>query len=522
MNAFLHTTELSSIAIGARVLAVSDDFFASAHNLILVEPAISLKGQFGPNGALYSGWESRRHNTAHDWCIIRLGTSGSLIGFDIDTSHFNGNEAPAVSVDAFLGPPDIQPAHDDPRWTELLAKMDCGPNAHHYVQIPDSAPVNYLKLNMYPDGGIARFRAYGHVIPVHPTDPFTLFDLAHVFAGGAVQATSDQHFGVGSNLILPGRGKDMGDGWETKRSRQKGHCDWALIKLGCPGYLQHVEIDTAHFKGNFPESCDIVATSDVDADEWTLILPRTKLGPHRQHYFQLDNVQGRAFTHIKITIYPDGGLKRVRVLGTQSPAPTSVLPTETSLVHTSTVISAHTPALSLPVLPLTPEAFAPFGQVVQAYADHAAAPKGTRITPANFGSAFKFHKLSLLESNYPDDSNASAGLSVYHCQPPSAFHLTAMERHAHTNQAFIPMGGNSRGYLVVVAQNGSDDKPDLSTLRAFKADVTQGVVYNRALWHQPMTVLDEMNFTCVETQIGDGSQADCEVIQLKDVFDLRM
>lgn len=121
--------------------------------------------------------------------------------------------------------------HDCPQWSEILPKTDCGPNAHHYFKIPKSTPVNYVKLNMYPDGGIARFRAYGDVIPVHPRDLTELFDLAHVFAGGSVQATSDQHFGVGSNLILPGRGKDMGDGWETKRSRQKGHCDWALIKL---------------------------------------------------------------------------------------------------------------------------------------------------------------------------------------------------------------------------------------------------------------------------------------------------
>lgn len=142
MNAFLHTTELSSIAIGARVLAVSDDFFASVDNLILVEPAISLKGQFGPNGALYSGWESRRHNTAHDWCIIRLGTSGSLIGFDIDTSHFNGNEAPAVSVDAFLGPPDIQPAHDDPRVSNF---QFCRVRHAHNLSVDRTAGKNGLR-----------------------------------------------------------------------------------------------------------------------------------------------------------------------------------------------------------------------------------------------------------------------------------------------------------------------------------------------------------------------------------------
>lgn len=210
-------------------------------------------------------------------------------------------------------------------------------------------------------------------------------------------------------------------------------------------------------------------------------------------------------------------------MGSQSPSVTSSLPSEVALT-TQVVGATATPAktLELPILPLTPEAFAPYGKVIEAYVDHAAAPKGVKITPANFGTASKFHKLSLLESNYPDKSAATAGLSVYHCHPASSFQLTHMERHAHTNQAFIPMGSSGRGYLVVVAQTGDDDKPDTKTLRAFKATTSQGIVYNRALWHQPMTVLDEMDFTCVETQIGDGSQADCEIIELKTPVDLKL
>lgn len=102
---------------------------------------------------------------------------------------------------------------------------------------------------MYPDGGIARFRVYGLVSPIFPVDPGAELDLAHVLSGGRVVRVSDQHFGTGSNLLLPGRGKwrylftailysthyptgkDMGDGWETKRSRTPGHVDWAIIKL---------------------------------------------------------------------------------------------------------------------------------------------------------------------------------------------------------------------------------------------------------------------------------------------------
>ncbi|KAJ7217868.1 galactose-binding domain-like protein [Mycena pura] len=562
---FSATTELSSVALGGRVLSVSDEFFAEAYQLLLVEPAASLKGQFGPNGALYSGWESRRHNITHDWCIIRLGTSGSISGFDIDTSHFNGNEAPHVSVDIFSGPASEEPKTVDSKWVEVLPKVPLDPNSRHLFRIPSTDGATFVKLTMYPDGGLARFRVYGHVSPVHPKDSAEVFDLAHVFAGGRVEFTSDQHFGVGSNLILPGRGKDMGDGWETKRSREKGHKDWVIIKLGAPGALEQVEIDTAHFKGNFPESCEVHAlfvTGDVDwsgtkgeGHEWSLILPRTKLGPHRQHYFQLENVEGKLFTHVKITIHPDGGLKRVRIIGTKGPASTCPPTTKSQGEPADTPSSAlDAGAVYVPVLPLTPEAFAPFGQVIQAYGEHNAAPKGTKITPANQGSASKFHKLSLLTSSYPEGADATAGMSVYRCSPlqdissDGSADVTVMERHPFTNQAFIPMGkGASEGladpgcaYLVVVAKNATENRPDVTTVRAFVAHASQGIVYDTAVWRecvdriicagtlrfrtdQPMTVLGKaMDFACVETQIGDGSSADCEIVELERVVRLRL
>ncbi|KAJ7072146.1 galactose-binding domain-like protein [Mycena amicta] len=549
---FSAATELSSVALGGRVLSVSDEFFAEAFHLLLVEPALSLKGQFGPNGALYSGWESRRHNIAYDWCIIQLGTCGAVCGFDIDTSHFNGNEAPEVSVNVLSGLATEQPAKDDSRWIEVLPRVPLGPNSRHLFRIPPTEGVNFVKLNMYPDGGIARFRVYGQVNPIHPEDTSEAFDLAHVFAGGRVEFTSDQHFGVGSNLILPGRGKDMGDGWETKRSRQKGHKDWAIIKLGAPGLLEQVEIDTAHFKGNFPESCELhalAAGGDIDwtytrgeSEEWSLILPRTKLGPHRQHYFQLENVRGRLFTHVKITIHPDGGIKRVRVIGTQGSSSNAPPPQAEELQNEEAASSGVATDLTakdivVPVLPLTPEAFAPFGQVIQAYGDHAAVPKGTKITPANQGTASKFHKLSLVASSYPTDAGATAGLSVYRCSPlediakDGTTVLKVLERHPYTNQGFIPMGRGLRGeglndsghaYLVVVAKNGDGGRPDVGTVRAFVATAAQGIVYNTAVWHQPMTVLGKaMDFACIETQIGDGSLADCEIFELDEPVILR-
>ncbi|EIW63327.1 allantoicase [Trametes versicolor FP-101664 SS1] len=550
---FSTAIELSSVALGGEIVSVSDEFFAEAFHLLQVEPAPSLKGQFGPKGALFSGWESRRHNPTYDWCIIKLGTTGSINGFDVDTSHFNGNEAPQVSIDVLYSAADAPaPNVVDPRWKELLPKVNLGPSSRHLFTVPPSEGVNYVKLNMYPDGGIARFRVYGLVAPIFPSDTSAVFDLAHVFSGGRVVYTSDQHFGVGSNLILPGRGKDMGDGWETKRSRAKGHKDWAIIKLGDAGFLSQVEIDTAHFKGNFPESCelhalhsdDLVPSNDPE-DSWSLILPRTKLGPHRRHFLQLEDASGRAYTHVKITIYPDGGIKRVRVLGrrvspinaagdAQAAHPADAIADDGGSGATSVRPAAAQTSSGplIPALPLTPEAFAPFGQVVQAYADVNAVPdpRNTRVTGANQGTATKFHKLAPLVSSYPEGSGATAGLSVYRCkpvdvQPGGEWEVKVLERHPCTNQAFIPMGGGlglgdaleepGSTYLVIVAQNGADDKPELSTMRAFVASAGQGIVYDTGIWHHPMAVLHKtMDFTCVETQIGNGDKLDCEVVDL--------
>jgi allantoicase len=229
-----------------------------------------------------------------------------------------------------------------------------------------------------------------------------------------------------------------------------------------------------------------------------------KLGPHRQHYFQLENVEGQTFTHVRVTIYPDGGIKRVRLIGRRA---------DMSRTSTAEPVNVSTAAISaapeapqtasqgtttIPALPLTPEAFAPFGQVIQAYGDHNARPKGIRVTPANGGTASKFHKLSLLTSSYSPDAGATTGISVYRCQPltgvaaDGTVELTTLERHPFTNQTFIPMGhGSGEGlnetadkYLVVVAKNGEDGRPDLETTRAFIATTAQGVVYNTAVWRK--------------------------------------
>ena len=302
------------------------------------------------------------------------------------------------------------------------------------------------------------------------------------------------------------------------------------ISRGDVGLLSHLEIDTAHFKGNFPESCEVHAANSDDIvplgpsdDDWTQILPRTKLGPHRQHQFQLENVNNKPYTHVKVTIYPDGGIKRVRVIGHRALAGIRVGGAQASAQHEAPLdaakatisatdapheahaetdgIGSATGGISMiPALSLTAEAFVPFGQVVQAYTDLNAvpSPRTARITGANQGTAVKFHKQALLESSYPPELNATTGLSIYRCKPISlgpngVWEIKLLERHPATKQAFVPMGDASgenaldspgKRYLVIVALNGPDDKPDLQTMRAFVASAGQGIMYNKGIWRK--------------------------------------
>lgn len=239
-------------------------------------------------------------------------------------------------------------------------------------------------------------------------------------------------------------------------------------------------------------------------EEWTLILPRQKLGPHRQHYFQLQNVDGNVFTHVRLTIYPDGGIKRVRIMGKlhgypqeKSPklAPNKVITRIMSPLATK--VAGMLQVSEITAFPLTPMAFAAFGQVLMAWKP-TDAPKDLKVTSANQGTAHKFHLLSRVESSYPDDKIAPTGFSIYRSSPAGAklggvWEVKLLERHPYTNQAFIPMGSygtrddespTGKAYLIIVTLNGADDKPDLDSLKAFVATNSQGIVYNTGIWRR--------------------------------------
>ncbi|ORX86086.1 allantoicase [Basidiobolus meristosporus CBS 931.73] len=280
-------------------------------------------------GAWFDGWENRRHNPDHDWAIIQLAFAGSIVGFDIDTAHFTRNHAPAASVDvAFVSGEALATGDDiNYEWKEVLPKVELQPTSKHYFVLdnPDNAPYNFVGINQYPDGGITRFRVYGGIVPVFPEDKNELVDLAYVGNGARVVVSSNDDFAPASNVILPTRGENMGDGWETKRSRTPGHIDYLIVKLGAPGRLERAIFDTLHFRGNFPaqaskEACNSQEENpdnDPAANQegfWTTVSPRQKTAADVEHEWNL-SPKDKVFTHVHATLYPNGGFTRLRIYG---------------------------------------------------------------------------------------------------------------------------------------------------------------------------------------------------------------
>ena len=257
--------------------------------------------------------------------------SGKVKGVEIDTAFFDGNHAPEISVEGcFATSDEVVSAESFQGWETVLGKQECGPSkqqAWALMQVTEKA-FTHVRLLMYPDGGIARFRLFGIAVPIFPEEVFEVFDLAATVNGGIAISCSDQHFGRKENLLLPGRGVDMGDGWETKRSRAQGHTDWVIVRLGTPGEIAKIVIDTAHFRGNYPQEVRVEAINhhgpglDVDNAGWVELLGPQVCGPDEEHVFPgvfaddpLRNHDGREYTHVKLVIIPDGGVKRFRIFG---------------------------------------------------------------------------------------------------------------------------------------------------------------------------------------------------------------
>ncbi|GHH63242.1 putative allantoicase [Kitasatospora indigofera] len=328
---FTELVNLASRLLGAGVVATNEDTFADAENLLVAKPAEFRAHTFGHKGQIMDGWESKRrrgvsaeqpHPTDedHDWAVVRLGVGGVIRGVIVDTAHFTGNYPETASVQAasIPGHPSVEEL-DDAEWTDLVPRTALRGDTAHEFEVTDGTRYTHVRLNIWPDGGVARLRVHGEVL----TDPRELdgltFDLAAQEFGGVAEAASDRYFSSPHNLNAPGRASVMGEGWETRRRRDKAN-DWVRIALAGGGEVLAAEVDTTHFVANAPGWADLVGYDastggdpSTDADGWFPILPRTRLQPDTRHRLRLD--AGRPVTHVRINVYPDGGLARLRLTG---------------------------------------------------------------------------------------------------------------------------------------------------------------------------------------------------------------
>jgi allantoicase len=321
---FTQLPDLAAERLGGAVLAANDEFFAPKEALLKPTKPEWREGVYTERGKWMDGWETRRRrDPGYDWAIVRLGLPGIVRGVVIDTSFFTGNYPEEASIDActLTGTPSTALLTGaETEWFPLLAPSKLAGNTPNPIEVISDRRVTHLRLNIFPDGGVARLRVHGEAMP----DPAIFatnreVDLAAVENGGRVVACSDMHYGNPQNLLMPGRSTYMGDGWETKRRRGPGH-DWTIVRLARRGTIDRIELDTDHYKGNAPgrvmlESADVadLDPSDSASVTWREIVSERAVEPHSRHQF--DDLNVGAATHVRLNIYPDGGVARLRVFG---------------------------------------------------------------------------------------------------------------------------------------------------------------------------------------------------------------
>ena len=305
--------DLASRALGGSVVAANDELFAQRENLIRPEPPRFDPAEFGAKGKIYDGWETRRRREdGHDWAIVSLGAAGVVDHVVVDTAWFRGNYPPQISVEAASveGYPSAAELADA-TWHPIVERSAAkGDTANHYP-VADGRRFTHVRLCIYPDGGVARLRVHGTVVP----DPRFLagtVDLLAAENGGRLVECSDAFYASPANIIMPGRARHMGEGWENARRRDGGN-DFAVFALAAPGVPRHVEVDTTWFVGNAPGHVSVSTRDERVSPDWTPLLERVPVRPDTRHRFLLPGAA--AATHLRLDVFPDGGLSRLRLPG---------------------------------------------------------------------------------------------------------------------------------------------------------------------------------------------------------------
>ena len=313
--------DLAQPRLGTKVIFKTDDFFASANRIIDPNEPVFKVGVFDKHGKWMDGWESRRKRTAgHDYIILKLGKPGTIKKVNVDTSHFNGNQPAMVSIE---GANSNSNNLNQLKWELLLSKKKTKASSHHYFNINNKKIFTHIKFNIFPDGGVARLRLYGTIAKSNKLKNKKI-NLASLLDGASVIACNNEHFGKAENILAPGKAKNMGDGWETRRRRGKGF-DWLILNSLDGKEIDKIEISTHHFKGNFPSHCSLQAaflpTSKNSKQivnssvKWKYLLKDAKLSANKVHIFKNNLMKKDKINFIKINIFPDGGISRFRIYG---------------------------------------------------------------------------------------------------------------------------------------------------------------------------------------------------------------
>ena len=322
-NSMQGLVNLASPKMGTKILAFSDDFFGEVTRMLNDKDPIFIEDKYDNHGKWMDGWESkRRRDGGNDWAILKLGSAGIISKIEIDTSYFTGNFPPFFSLEGIYS--ETEP-NKDTHWKSLIAKTNLVGDCKNNFELNLKEKFNFVRLQIFPDGGIARIRLFGEV--KYNWDRFNneeIIELSSLKLGGSILAYNNAHYGDVSALLSEGRGKTMGDGWETRRRREPGN-DWIIIKLAQKGIIEKIEIDTAHFKGNYPDRASIqaisidknITTKDLiqSSENWDVILDETKLTADNIHEYEINSNSKAEATHIRLNIYPDGGVSRLRIFG---------------------------------------------------------------------------------------------------------------------------------------------------------------------------------------------------------------
>ena len=312
---------LASPKLGSLGVKANDEFFAPLKRMLLDNEPIFIPDKYDDHGKWMDGWETKRRRVpGNDWCLIKLGSPGIIKEIDVNTKFFTGNYPPKASIEGIYS--ESEPDIDDKKWLNILEKVDLDGDKINKFGVKKKNIVNWIKVNIYPDGGIARLRLWGDVYQNWDNfDNNKIIEISALKNCGKIISYNNAHYGDVSALLSEGRGKNMGDGWETRRRREPGN-DWIIIELGKKARLEEVEVDTAFFKGNFPESCSVEGVNadgnieNIENLDWTPIISKTALKADTIHKIKIENKYKQTiFSHVRLNIFPDGGVSRFRVYG---------------------------------------------------------------------------------------------------------------------------------------------------------------------------------------------------------------